>query len=105
MQRKKEVIRHILEYVRDHADAVRLLNAPNGDDLKSKFTITDKEVCYHVELCVQAGFLKVEPKDEPYKKTRIPAYDIVYLTWWGHEFLEGRSQRGSVDWPRTYGLK
>lgn len=105
MKRDKEIIKHHLQYIVENADGVRLPNVPNGDDLKSKFKVTDKEIHYHVELCVQAGLLKVVREDEPYKNTQIPTYGIMYLTWWGHEFLEGRSQKRFIDWGPDFGME
>lgn len=98
MKRRDEVIRHLLEYVRDNANAIELLNVPNGAELRSKFMVTDKEVHYHVELCVQAGLLRVIPEGDNFQDTFIPVYRVVYLTWWGHEYLDGRGYRRDGDW-------
>lgn len=105
MNRDMRVIKEILEYVRDNADGKVPLNVPNGDQLKSKFSIEDHLIHYHVELCVQANFLKVEDIEEYSKDTYIPLFRILYLTWWGHEFLNsppkggGRGRKQSTSYP------
>ena len=99
MKRDMEIIRQLLEYIRDNANGSGVLTVPNGDDLRSKFKVTDKIIHYHVELCVQARLLKVMPEEKNLKGTHIPVYGIVYLTWWGHEFLDGRRHGQYVEWP------
>lgn len=98
MKRNKNIIKALLEYVRDNADGSGILTVPNGDDLRSKFKVSDEIVHYHVELCVQARLLKVIPEDKNFGETLIPIYGILYLTWWGHEFLDGRRYGQFADW-------
>jgi len=100
MKRDLDIIRQILEYVRDNANGSNILKVPNGNDLQSKFKVADEIIHYHVELCVQAQLLKVVSEEKNLEGTLIPIYGIVYLTWWGHEYLDGRRYGGSAAWPR-----
>ena len=98
MKRDMKIIRQLLKYIRDNANGSDVLTVPIGDDLRSKFKVTDESIHYHVELCVQARLLKVVPEGNNLKGTLIPVYGIVYLTWWGHEFLDGRSRGQDPEW-------
>lgn len=100
MKRNNELIKQLLEYVRDNANGSNILKVPNGDDLKSKFKVADEIVHYHVELCVQAQLLKIVPEERNLEGTLIPVYGIVYLTWWGHEYLDGQRHGKSIGWSR-----
>ena len=88
MKRNPEIIQALLQYVRDTADGCGILTVPNGDELKTKFKISDAEIHYHVHLCLQANFIEVIPDSETLQGTHIPVHGIIYLTWWGHEFLD-----------------
>ena len=98
MKRDIEIIKALLKYVRDNANGSGILAVPNEDELRSKFQVSDEVIHYHVELCVQARFLKVVPQDQILEGTCLPVYGILYLTWWGHEYLDGRRNRGYADW-------
>lgn len=102
MKRDMRVIRDILEYVRDHADGKTPLNVPNGDQLKSKWSFEDHLIHYYVELCVQANFLKVEDTGGYSENTYIPLFRILYLTWWGHEYLNASSRKPTRKQATNY---
>ena len=79
MKRDMDMIRDILAHAEAHAvgDALR---APElcgtSDDL----------LHYHLELCEQAGYLRI--KKSGYNPEGQDHYAIVNLTWQGHEMLE-----------------
>lgn len=98
MKRDMKIIKALLEYVQGNANGSDILTVPNGDDLKSKSKVSDEIIHYHVELCVQARLLKVIPEDKNLGGTLIPVYGIVYLTWWGHDFLERKRHGQHADW-------
>ena len=90
MRRKMSLIRQILEWVllndQPWADQRKMLNDLVGEDDKRR-----TEVDYHVDLCIQAGF--VLRRSDP----ELPPAAKVQLTWQGHEFLasgKGRQQNG-----------
>lgn len=72
MKRYMDLILAILEYIECDGNG-RLLCPP---EVKG---YTPQQVEYHVELCAQAGFIKVSDKKR----------DLIRsLTWQGHEELE-----------------
>ena len=78
MKRNKKLILKILRYVRDNGNDQDPLDIPDCADYDSVI------VRYHVELCIQAGFLK-ELKDGRNLSSIIR---IQSLTWQGHEHLD-----------------
>ena len=88
MKRDIQLILDILAYVRDNANSCDLLLVPNINKLQSNFLHGEHVIHYHVELCVQAGFLSVEETGIDAPGTRISEYGIIDLTWLGHEYLE-----------------
>lgn len=108
MKRDIQLIREILTYVRDNANSCDLLVVPNNKELRSRFLHGDHVIHYHVELCVQAGFLSVEETGIDAPGTRISEYGIIDLTWLGHEYLDDpprRKKSRSQMSPHKAGLK
>ena len=74
MQRHRQLILKLLEFAVDQT---------NGDVQPPEIPgYTAQQVQYHVELCSQAGYMKVRKLGG--KKAR---YRILSLTWQGHEAL------------------
>lgn len=94
MKRDLDLIRDILNYVREHGDSRKMLVIPDFEQLKSRYHIEKHVIAYHVELCVQAGFLSVSSVGIEMPGTHIREYGIIDLTWDGHEYLEP-AQRAS----------
>ena len=93
MKRDMKLILDILKYVREHANSCDLLVVPDNKELRSRYHTPNHAIHYHVELCVQAGFLSVEETGVDAPGTRISEYGIIDLTWEGHEFLENPPNR------------
>lgn len=95
-----KVIKAILSYIAKEADGKNYLKVPNGDDLKSKFSITDIEVAYHVNICIEAGFIKAVHLDQEPESSILPAYKMAYLTYKG-QMLLAHLIRGNtlISWP------
>ena len=108
MKRDIQLILDILTYVQDNANSCDLLVVPNNKKLQSRFLHGEHVIHYHVELCVQAGFLSVEETGIDTPGTRISEYGIIDLTWLGHEYLENplhkRKSRRQMP-PEKAGLK
>ena len=85
MQRKRRLIRSLLEYVeREHQGAPVAVPELEG--------YTDAEVHYHVGLCVEAGYLVA---DEPMMRMGLRTYGLIHrLTWAGHEALDALRRNG-----------
>ncbi len=84
MELKKKLVLKILAYVESHADGEAMC-APEFADYD------ERQINYHVEMCVQAGLLKVEDVAPPYIGS------IKGLTWEGHQALA--SMRGKpLNW-------
>ena len=79
MQRNKNLIREILEYVEGH-ESSHMLVAPKLDGY------SDEQIHYHIGLCVKAGYLEAQPLNTLGSKyTFYPR--ISHMTWYGHEAL------------------
>ncbi|MCY4079420.1 MAG: DUF2513 domain-containing protein [Caldilineaceae bacterium] len=101
MERDKDLIVEILKYVREHGDGRRMLVIPDFEQLRSRHHIEKHVIAYHVELCVQAGFLNVSDVGIEMPGTHIREYRIIDLTWDGHEYLEPIKRRST---PRARGV-
>lgn len=74
MERDMKLIKRILKYVECNAkNDGRVLDVPEIPDYGTE------QVEYHIDLCDQAGFLKVQ-------RTADISYPVA-LTWQGHEML------------------
>lgn len=80
MQRKKKLIKKILQWAEGMEDMEGMTKLPEFNDY------SDIEVRYHVLLCLQAGFL--EGREIGSNGSR---FSIRFLTWAGHEYLEQAS--------------
>ncbi len=80
MRRQIELIRQILAFLAERdetwVEQRIVLDALDGHAKGSK---RSEIVDYHIDLCLQAGFLAREQKDPPPFRLQI--------TWQGHEFL------------------
>ena len=79
MKRHMDLIRKLLEWAEEHG---------NGDPLDPPrcCQYEPRVVHYHVGLCGEAGFFRVQKisgAEEPYAR-----YALGSLTWVGHEALE-----------------
>ncbi len=79
MQINKRLMRLILEHVKDYCCPGDGIDNPEIDGYD------DIEVGYHIMLCAEANYLKVQELSamgNPYR------YKIIHVTWKGHEFLQ-----------------
>ena len=85
MKRNMKLIRKLLQYAEEKATGI-LIEAPEYRDY------SDKEVHYHIGLCMEAGYLHANCKVayDP------PRYLIRSLTWMGHEKLEQLNQEACI---------
>ena len=81
MKRKMKLIKKILEWTEHYADGDPK-HPPEMEEYR------DAEINYHINLCLQAGYL--EAAYEPIDRT----YRIINLTWDGHEELDRRRREG-----------
>ena len=85
MKRQTKLILDILQYVEEH-HVDDSISVPEFDDWSKT------EVNYHVDLCVQAGYLDTP---DPIYRSGIPVYQrISRLTWAGHEELDRLLKEG-----------
>ena len=81
MKRRQEVITAILDWLESRespwSDLPTTLTDPAGDQ-----PLDAAVVKYHIDLCEQAGFVRIAGRE-----TRLPQ---IQLTWTGHERLEAR---------------
>lgn len=101
MERDMDLILEILKYVREHGDSRRMLVVPDFEQLRSRHQIDKHVIAYHVELCVQAGFLKISDVGIEMPGTHIREYGIIGLTWDGHEYLESPQRTSN---PKLRGI-
>lgn len=98
MERDIQLIRKVLEQVRDRAD---------GTDYITIYSIAGYEssaVAYHVHLCNLAGYLDViDASLAPARSTVFPEYRVRGLTWDGHDKLTALqpSRAASKNWGGT----
>lgn len=86
MKRDMQLIRKILEYLEGKCQGDgQLIPVPSLEGY------TDNAVCYHVGLCIQAGY--IEGKNQAFIGA-LPMYDMVCLTWHGHEKLDELRKMG-----------
>ena len=82
MKRRQELIRKILEWFEKvdspWSDLPDTLADPCDGQLLDAAVIQ-----YHIDLCEQAGFIRVKPGEKPQ----------IQLTWAGHEELDARRSR------------
>lgn len=79
MRRSMKLIRKLLEYAESHATGERL-SPPELDEYSGK------QISYHVKLCEEAGYMRIA--DGYMAQNDRDKYDIIDLTWQGHEALE-----------------
>ena len=79
MKRCMKLIHLILEYTEKKATGGMISAPPSPDH-------TDELVEYHIELCAEAGYLRLDPNGY-----------ILELTWAGHEELEKWRARAQHD--------
>lgn len=82
MKRYMDLIREILRFVeREHCGESLEIRNLDG--------YTCRQIQYHIELCVEAGYLHAEQSRDHCKDQhgRYPIMLIQRLTWQGHEFL------------------
>ena len=84
MRRHMKLVRTVLEYAECHATG-RGIPAPEAEG----YSVI--QVNYHIRLCGEAGFLRIE--DVMNMADDGPQYNILDLTWQGHEEL-GRLRNG-----------
>ena len=84
MSRDMALILAVLRYVRDNATCDGAVSEP---DFNPKHSTAKTH--YHVQLCVQAGYLDVT-ENAPDLLDSVKSYA---LTWQGHEFLEKNADR------------
>ena len=79
MRRFKDLVQAILSYVERYSGPppIEVPEIPSFDQL---------QVHYHVGLCSEAGFLHV--KEIPNPNGCWKQYEIINLTWQGHEALD-----------------
>ena len=87
MKRRHELILAILKWLETHAEpwidrreVDPHLNS-DGELLK------EKVIAYHVDLCEQAGYIRLQTVKHPYPMTQIQ------LTWAGHNKLDQSAER------------
>lgn len=81
MIRYMDLIVKILQYVERHGNGKRLPYPKiEGYDCD--------QICYHIRLCAEAGFLHTDNPHDTVKPTRNSRLKPVSLTWKGHEFLD-----------------
>ena len=78
MNREMKLILMILRYAKENADGSSL-RAPSFEEF------SEVQIHYHIGLCSEAGFLHVNRHSQGLDQS--PAYEIINLTWGGHEFL------------------
>lgn len=101
MKRDMKLITEILRYAEGHADGGKSQCVPQRDSLAPNFDdLTDAKIHYHINLCVEAGFLEVEESNDVVPDTCIPWCRILNLTWQGHDFLDNPSHNKKAR-PQT----
>ncbi|MDE0330126.1 MAG: DUF2513 domain-containing protein [Anaerolineaceae bacterium] len=79
-----DLILRLLEYAEDN-ETYEPIAAPRFDDCDTR------EIHYHLRLCQEAGYLRVKKHPwtgAPHANPKYTRYNIVELTWAGHEALE-----------------
>ena len=79
MKRHMALIRALLDHVENtcEVDWVEPPDLPH---------YTDHQIHYHVSLCQQAGFL--EARNTAGAEALYPRFEVLNLTWDGHEMLD-----------------
>ena len=95
MELKLELIKAILEYVLKNADGKCHLKSPSAKDLNIAQALSDSDIAYHVQLCVEANYINARTGSHQ-KVALLPNYEIGYLTLLGHRQLD--SAGGIVVW-------
>ena len=94
MKRDMELIQRVLEYAQSHANGCG--HSPSAEYMQKLFgcSWSEAELQYHVGLCYQAGYIETRKSSlrKTVKDTCIPIYDILNLTWSGHERLEQENE-------------
>ena len=85
MKRDMKLIDHLLAYVEKRGKGIALERpeVPN---------YTAEQVQYHINLCYEAGFIHVCQVGN--MDGGLPLYDMLSLTWEGHNRLEGLDNSG-----------
>ncbi len=85
MKRDMGLIRMILGYVEENGNGNRPLLAPEFEH----FCQFEKaKIAYHIGLCHDAGFILLANSVEAHRRCTHGAYQIIGLTWEGHEKLD-----------------
>ncbi len=81
MKRHKSLIHTLLQYAEEYAKG-KSIEAPATDGYSMC------QVHYHIGLCVEAGFLHAKNITAPRFGDTYDKWEILSLTWKGHEVLE-----------------
>lgn len=84
MKRDKELILKLLRYVRSNGDNRTDMQVPDCSN------VDPDVVRYHMELCIDAGFVNAVTQDTHQSGLKI--LGVRSLTWAGHEYLDANCE-------------